>query len=101
MRVSLVKLRCLDDESNRQRPTSQDERQLVFRFEPPVFGPHQIGIQFPRYDFWGRPLTKAVIVNLAYQPADRVLERGELLIVTADNMALLRFVEECGMFRRA
>jgi len=35
------------------------------------------------------------------QPADRVLERGELLIVAGDNMALLRFVEECGMFRRA
>jgi hypothetical protein len=31
----------------------------------------------------------------------RVLERGELLIVTADNMALLRFVEDSGMFRRA
>jgi hypothetical protein len=26
---------------------------------------------------------------------------GELLIVTADNVALLRFVEECGMFQRA
>jgi hypothetical protein len=28
------------------------------------------------------------------------LERGELLIVTADNMALLRFIEGSGMFQR-
>jgi len=37
-----------------------------------------------------------MIVDLACQPADRVLERGELLIVTADNMALLRFIEDSG-----
>jgi hypothetical protein len=66
----------------------------------PRYGPKQIGIQFPRYDGWGHPLTKTVIVDLAYQPADRVLERGELLIVTSDNMALLRVIEGCGMFRR-
>jgi hypothetical protein len=41
-----------------------------------------------------------MIVDLAHQPADPVLERGELLIVTADNVALLRVIEGCGMFPR-
>jgi hypothetical protein len=41
-----------------------------------------------------------MIVDLAHQPADRVLERGELLIVPADNLRLLHFIEESGMFRR-
>jgi hypothetical protein len=91
-------VRCLDDET--RVVTSGNNRQHAFVFAPPRCGPHQIGIQFPRYDGWGHPLTKALIVDVAYQPADRVLERGELLIVTADNMALLRFVEDSGMFQR-
>ena len=43
---------------------------------------------------------RTVIVDLDYHPADRMLERGELLIVTADNVALLRVIEGCGMFPR-
>ena len=75
MRVSLPALRCLDDESNRRRnlSASQAERQYVFIFTPPRCGPHQIGIQFPRYDRWGRPILKPLIVDVARQPADRVL----------------------------
>jgi hypothetical protein len=92
-------VRCLEDESGHYPEWVKSERQHVFVFTPPRCGPNQIGIVFSRYDWYGNPVTKPVIVNLAYQPADRVLERGELLIVTADNMALLRFVEECGMFR--
>jgi hypothetical protein len=64
---------------------------------PPRCGPHHIGIVFGRDDRWGRSLTKRLIVDLAYQPAYRVLERGELLMVTADNMALLRFIEDSGV----
>jgi hypothetical protein len=75
-------------------------RQHVFVFAPPRCGPHQIGIVFPRYDGWGNEVMKPFIVNLAYQPADRVLERGELLIVTTDHLALLRFIEDSGMFQR-
>jgi len=102
MRVSLPRVRCLEDEpeSNGQQ-AAHLARQHVFVFEPPRCGPHQIGIQFPRYDGWGRPILKPLIVDVGRQPADRVLERGELLIVTADNMALLRFIEDSGMFRRA
>ena len=72
MRVSLPALRCLDDESNRPS-TSQVERQYTFVFTPPWCGPHQIGIQFPRHDRWGRPILKPLIVDVARQPADRVL----------------------------
>jgi hypothetical protein len=68
-------------------------RHFVFIFTPPRYGPQQIGIVFSRYDWYGNPVTKPVIVNLAYQPADRVLERGERLIVTADNLRLLHFIE--------
>jgi len=63
-------------------------------------GPHQIGIEFPRYTAGGYVIAKAVIVSPDYPLGDRVLERGELLIVTADHMALLRFIEDSGMFRR-
>jgi hypothetical protein len=84
---------------DRNYPPSQ--RQHVFVFAPPRYGPEQIGIQFPRYDAWGNEVIKCMIVDLGHQPADRVLERGEQLIVTADNMALLRFIEDSGMFRRA
>ena len=103
MRVSLPRLRCLEDEPVRGNPAENagKPRTFAFVFAPPRYGPQQIGIQFPRYTQFGYQLTKALIVDVGRQPADRVLERGELLIVTADNMALLRFVEECGMFRRA
>jgi hypothetical protein len=62
--------------------------------------PRQIGIVFGRDDHWGNPLTKTVIVDLNHQPADRILERGELLIVTADNLRLVHFIEDSGVFRR-
>jgi hypothetical protein len=39
-----------------------------------------------------------MIVDLAYQPADRVLERDELL--TSDNLRLLHFIEDSELFRR-
>ena len=40
-------------------------------------------------------------ISADYPLADRVLEKGERLIVTADSIALLRVIEESGMFRRA
>jgi hypothetical protein len=43
---------------------------------------------------FGRPPLLAAFLVVATGP-------GELLIVTADNMALLRFIEDSGMFRRA
>jgi hypothetical protein len=98
MRITLPRLRCLDGAKRTKKRC--ETRHHVFVFTPPRGGPHQIGIVFSRYDWYGNPVTKPIIVNLAYQPADRVLTAGELLIVTADNMALLRFVEECGMFQR-
>jgi hypothetical protein len=101
MRVSLPRLRCLKDQPDNVSLKSEPQRQHVFVFAPPRCGPNQIGIVFGREDRWGRPIMRPFIVNLAYQLANRVLERGQLPIVTADNMALLRFIEECGMFRRA
>jgi hypothetical protein len=100
MRVSLPALRCLDDESNRPS-TSQVERQYTFVFTPPWCGPHQIGIQFPRHDRWGRPILKPPDRRCG-PPAGRPGASGELLIVTADNMALLRFIEieDSRMFQR-
>jgi hypothetical protein len=103
MRVSLPRVRCLEDKPSRSDLSTTDKspRQHAFVFAPPPYGPQQIGIVFSRYDWYGNPVTKPVIVNLAYQPADRVLERGELLIVTGDNLRLLHFIEDSGMFRRA
>jgi hypothetical protein len=101
MRVSLPRLRCLEDEpkSNGQH-AAHLARQHVFAFSAPHYGPRQIGIQFPRHDGWGNELTKCMIVDIARQPADRILERGELLIVTADNLRLVHFIEDSGVFRR-
>jgi hypothetical protein len=99
MRITLPRVRCLDDATPNMEKSAR--RGHVFVFAPSRYGPKQIGIVFGRDDHWGRPLTKTMIVDLEYQPADRVLERGELLIVTADNLRLLHFIEASGMFRRA
>ena len=95
--MSLPRLRWLEDEPRSNGATS---RQHVFVFTPPPYGPQQIGIQFPRYTPFGQVLTKALIVDVGRQPADRVLERGELLIVTADNVLMLRFIEASALFQR-
>jgi hypothetical protein len=100
MRVSLPRVRCLEDESKSNAKHAAHLRQHAFVFAPPRYGPKQIGIQFARLDGWGNELTKCMIVDIAYQPADRVLERGEVIIVTADNLRLLHFIEASGMFRR-
>jgi hypothetical protein len=101
MRITLPKVRCLEDEPKSNRAPVVDLRQHAFVFAPPRYGPQTIGIVFGRDDHWGNPLTRTVIVDLNHQPADRVLERGELLIVTADNLRLLHVIEAGGMFRRA
>ena len=100
MRVSLPKLRCLEDEDEIVSNGNNQQRQHIFVFAPPPYGPQQIGIVFPRYTAGGYLITTAVIVSPDYQSADRILEKGERLIVTADNMALLRFIEDSGMFQR-
>src|SRR5262245_53261699 len=98
MRITLPRLRCLEDAT--PEPSGRPERHHTFIFAPPRYGPQQIGIQFARLDGWGNELIKGMIGDLAYQPADRVLERGEIIVVTADNVGLLRVIESSGMFRR-
>jgi hypothetical protein len=101
MRITLPRVRCLEDEPARDRAKEHvPERAHVFLFAPPRYGPQRIGIVFGREDHWGNPIMKPVIVDLNHQPADRVLERGELLIVTADNLRLVHFIEDSGVFRR-
>jgi len=104
MRVSLPRVRCLEDDGldasspNSSAPTHS--RQHVFIFAPLPDGPPVIGLQFPTFTPKGYTITAAAIVNPHYPLADRVLEPGDPLIIT-DNVALLRFIEDCGMFRRA
>ena len=104
MRVTLPKLRCLEDESASPNGTElvpeRDTRAHVFVFTPPPYGPQVIGLQFPTFTPKGYTITAAAIVSADYPLADRVLEPGDPLIIT-DNVALLRFIEACGMFRRA
>jgi len=103
MRVTLPKLRCLEDEPSTlctMNNVSESPRQHVFVFAPPPYGPQVIGLQFPTFTPKGYTITAAAIVSADYPLADRVLARGERLIVTADNMALLRFIEDSGMFQR-
>jgi len=103
VRVSLPRLRCLEDEPSTLYPgnnVSEPPRQHVFVFAPPPCGPQRAGLQFPSYTPKGYTIAAAALVNPESLLADRVLERGELLIVTADNMALLRFIEGSGMFQR-
>ena len=100
MRVSLPRLRCLEDEPSTLSTMDNAPRRHVFVFTPPPYGPQVIGLQFPTFTPKGYTITAAAIVNPDYPLADCVLERGERLIVTADNMALLRFIEDSGMFRR-
>ena len=101
MRVSLPKLRCLEDEPVRGNPAENagKPRTFTFIFAPPPYGPQVIGLQFPTFTPKGYTITAAAIVNPHYPLADRVLEPGDPLIIT-DNVALLRFIEACGMFRR-
>ena len=101
MRVSLPRLRCLEDTPPSFSTMAKQTRHHTFIFAPPPYGPQQIGIVFPRYTAGGYPIIEAVIVSPDYQSVDRVLEKGELLIVTADNLQLLHFIEDSGMFRRA
>jgi hypothetical protein len=98
---------CLEDEPNLANGevynsvvNGKNVRAHAFVFAPPPYGPQQIGIQFPHYDHWGNEVIKAMIIDTARQPADRVISSGEKLIVTADNLRLLHFIEESGMFRR-
>jgi hypothetical protein len=76
-----------DDEgfSHDEKNPENGTRQYAFVFAPPPCGPDQIGIVFSRYDAWGRPILMPFFVDVGREPADRVLERGELLIVTADK----------------
>src|SRR5262252_9495331 len=114
MRVTLPKLRCLKDEFSHDEKiplnlvngevynsvvNGKAVRQHVFVFMPPPYGPQVIGLQFPTFTPKGYTITTAAIVSADYPLADRVLERGDPLIIT-DNMALLRFIEDSGMFRR-
>ena len=101
MRVSLPRLRCLKDEPTPNGSRATEQRHFVFVFAPPPYGPQVIGLQFPTFTPKGYTITAAAIVSADYPLADRVLEKGELLIVTADNLRLLHFIEESGMFRRA
>jgi hypothetical protein len=101
MRVSLPKLRCLEDDPDPEPDRNTvSVRSYAFVFAPPPYGPQQVGIQLPRYTPKGYTIAAAALVDVACPLADRVLERGELLIVTADNLRLLHFTEESGMFRR-
>jgi len=100
MRVSLPKLRCLEDEPSNLFTMNKSPRSHVFVFAPPPYGPQVIGLQFPTFTPKGYTITAAAIVSPDYPLADRVLERGERLIVTADNLRLLHFIEASGMFRR-
>ena len=101
MRVSLPRLRCLEDEPPGFTNVGKAQRHFTFIFAPPPCGPQVIGIQFPTFTPKGYTITAAAIVSADYPLADRVLERGELLIVTADNLRLLHFIEDSGMFRRS
>jgi hypothetical protein len=101
MRVSLPRVRCLEDDLTDLVVTTKSNRQHAFVFAPPPYGPQRAGLQFPSYTPKGYTIAAAALVNPESLLADRVLERGELLIVTADNMALLRFIEGSGMFQRA
>src|SRR5262249_46058400 len=100
MRVTLPRVRCLEDEPPDLPTLVNPPRQYVFIFAPPPYGPQVIGLQFPRYTPKGYTIAAAALVDVACPLADRVLERGEMLIVTADNLRLLHFIEATGMFRR-
>jgi hypothetical protein len=101
MRVSLPRVRCLEDARPETGQKLSGNRTHVFVFAPPPYGPQVIGLQFPTFTPKGYTITAAAIVSADYPLADRVLEKGERLIVTADSIALLRVIEESGMFRRA
>jgi hypothetical protein len=58
MRVTLPKLRCLEDDPPEPDRNTISVRSHAFVFAPPRHGPQQIGIVFGREDHWGNPLTK-------------------------------------------
>jgi len=102
MCVTLPRLRCLElDDEDEDEAEDAPTREHVFVFAPPRCGPLRVGIYFGRLDGWGNELIQCMIVDLAYQPADRILERGEVIVVPADNVGLLRVIESSGMFRRS
>ena len=99
VKVSLPRLRCLEEPHIVRHPNNGRAR--VFVFTPPPYGPQSIGIQFPTFTPKGYEVAAAALVNPESLLADRVLEPGELLIDTADNLPMLRFIQSCGMFQRA